>query len=257
MSPENTAAAFFTHKRDRESLPALDWSRVPAHVAIIMDGNGRWAQRRGLPRAAGHRAGAKSIRESIAAAIELGVRYLTIYSFSSENWTRPADEVSGLMSLFVEVIRVELDSLQRMDVRVRVIGDLDAMPAATAGAFRDAVDATATNGTLDLVVALNYGGRDDLVRATRSLAVLVAEGKLDPRGIDDAAISSRLYTAGIPDPDMVIRTSGEMRVSNFLLWQIAYSELYVTSVLWPDFKRGDFLRAVIDYQRRDRRFGGR
>ena len=257
MSPESSAAAFFTHKRDQESLAALDWSRVPTHVAIIMDGNGRWAQRRALPRAAGHRAGAKAIRESIASAIELGVRYLTIYSFSSENWTRPAEEVSGLMSLFVEVIRMELDNLQRMDVRVRVIGDLDAMPAATAGAFRDAVAATADNGTLDLVVALNYGGRDDLVRAARELATQSAAGALDPDSIDEDAISTRLYTNGIPDPELVVRTSGEMRVSNFLLWQIAYSELYVTSVMWPDFKRGDFLRAVLDYQRRDRRFGGR
>ena len=257
MSPESSAAAFFTHKRDQESLAALDWSRVPAHVAIIMDGNGRWAQRRGLPRVAGHRAGAKAIRESIASAIELGVRYLTIYSFSSENWTRPADEVSGLMSLFVEVIKMELDNLQRMDVRVRVIGDLDAMPPATAGAFRDAIAATAGNGTLDLVVALNYGGRDDIVRATQDIAMRAAAGELDPGAIDEATITSRLYTNGIPDPELVVRTSGEMRISNFLLWQIAYSEIYVTGVMWPDFKRGDFLRAVLDYQRRDRRFGGR
>jgi undecaprenyl diphosphate synthase len=257
MAPESTAAAFFSHKRDRESLAALDWSRVPSHVAIIMDGNGRWAQRRGLPRAAGHRAGAKAIRESIAAAIELGVRYLTIYSFSSENWTRPAEEVSGLMSLFVEVLKVELDNLQRMDVRVRVIGEMEAMPAATATAFRDAVDATSTNGTIDLLVALNYSGRDELVRAARALARDAAAGTLDPGAIGEATVAERLYTAGIPDPDLVVRTSGEMRVSNFLLWQIAYSELYVTSVLWPDFKRGDLLRAVIDYQRRDRRFGGR
>ena len=257
MSPENTAEAFFTHKRDRESLAVLDWSNVPAHVAIIMDGNGRWAARRGLPRAAGHRAGAKAIRESIAAAIELGVRYLTIYSFSSENWTRPEEEVSGLMSLFVEVLKIELENLQRMDVRVRVIGDIDAMPPATAAAFRDAIDATRDNGTLDLVVALNYGGRDEILRAARSLAAEAAAGVIDPSAIDESSISMHLYTAGLPDPDLVVRTSGEMRISNFLLWQIAYSELYVTSVLWPDFKRGDLLRAVIDYQRRERRFGGR
>jgi undecaprenyl diphosphate synthase len=257
MAPENSAEAFFTHKRDRESLAVLDWSRVPAHVAIIMDGNGRWAQRRGLPRAAGHRAGAKAIRESIAAAIELGVRYLTIYSFSSENWTRPAEEVSGLMALFVEVLKVELDNLQNMDVRVRVIGEVGKMPAATARAFTDAIEATKGNRTLDLVVALNYGGRDEIVRAARSLAADAAAGEIDPAAIDEASLSSRLYTSDVPDPELVIRTSGEMRVSNFLLWQIAYSELYVTSVLWPDFKRGDFLRAVIDYQRRERRFGGR
>jgi undecaprenyl diphosphate synthase len=152
---------------------------------------------------------------------------------------------------------VELDNLQRMDVRVRVIGDIDAMPAATAAAFRDAIDATKGNRTLDLVVALNYGGRDEIVRAVRSLASDAASGAIDPASIDEAALTSRMYTAGIPDPDLVVRTSGEMRISNFLLWQIAYSELYVTSVLWPDFKRGDFLRAVIDYQRRERRFGGR
>jgi len=222
-----------------------------------MDGNGRWASKRGLPVAAGHSAGAKAVRESIAASIEMGIEYLTVYSFSTENWNRSAAEVSGLMRLFIEVLERELTNLQRMNVRVRVIGRMAELPDATREAFERVCAATEANTGLTLVVALNYGARAEIVSAARGLAADVAAGRIEVDAIDDALFSSRLSTAGIPDPDLLIRTSGEWRISNFLLWQIAYSELFVTNVLWPDFNRTDLLRAVIDYQHRERRFGGR
>jgi undecaprenyl diphosphate synthase len=249
--------AFFKNKRAKELLAQFDAAKTPHHVAIIMDGNGRWAKKRGLPHVAGHSAGAKAVRECIAASIELGIGYLTIYTFSSENWSRSADEVSGLMSLFVEVLERELVNLQRMNVRVVVIGDMTQLPSKTRDAFERCVDQTSGNEGLTLVVALNYGGRVEIVEAARALARDAASGSLDPDSIDETTFASRLYTADIPDPDLLIRTSGEMRISNFLLWQVAYSELWVTHTLWPDFDRTDLLRAVVDYQKRDRRFGGR
>jgi undecaprenyl diphosphate synthase len=254
LHPESRLEFFHT-RRDRELLDAFDPKAVPGHVAVIMDGNGRWASRRGLPRLAGHRAGVKAVREAIASAIELGVRYLTIYSFSSENWRRPTDEVSGLMKLFAEVLDREVDQLVKLDVRVRVIGRREGLPEPTADAFARAEERTAGLSTMTLVVALDYGSRAEIIGAVRELASEVAGGGLDAAAIDDQMFSSRLTTARIPDPDLLIRTSGEQRVSNFLLWQIAYSELWFTSTLWPDFKRGDFLRAVVDYERRERRFG--
>ncbi len=257
MTPKAGPSRFFTSDRARGLLERFDPERVPAHVAVIMDGNGRWAAKRGLPRVAGHRAGAKAIEEAIAAAIEVGVRYLTLYSFSSENWRRPADEVSALMGLFVEVLKSKLDDLQAEDVRVRVIGDLDGMPSATARAFRDAMEATAGNSTLDLIIALNYGGRSEILHAMRTVARRAAAGTMAPEDVDEDLVATLLYTAGIPDPDLLIRTSGEMRISNFLLWQIAYSEILVTDVLWPDFDRTDFLDSVVEYEKRERRFGGR
>lgn len=249
--------AFFKGKRAAALLAEFDPAQVPAHVAVIMDGNGRWASKRSLPRLAGHSAGAKAVRESIAAAIELGLSYLTIYSFSSENWTRPKDEVAGLMSLFVEVLERELTDLQRMHVRVVVIGAMQELPEATRKAFERVIVNTSGNDGLTLIVALNYGARIEIVEAARSLAREAAVGTLDPDAVDEELFASRLFTADIPDPDLLIRTSGEMRVSNFLLWQIAYSELWVTPTLWPDFDRTDLLRAVVDYEKRDRRFGGR
>ena len=258
MSPSDSSRAeFFSGKRAAAVLAEFDASRAPSHVAVIMDGNGRWASKRGLPAIAGHTAGAKAVRESIAAAIELGIDYLTVYSFSSENWSRPADEVSGLMRLFIDVIERELTNLQRMHVRVHVIGLMDELPEATRGAFERVCAATANNTGLTFVVALNYGGRAEIVAAARSLADDVAAGRIAPEAIDESLFESRLSTVGVPDPDLLIRTSGEWRVSNFLLWQIAYSELWITNVLWPDFGRADLLRAVVDYQKRERRFGGR
>ncbi|MRS13034.1 MAG: isoprenyl transferase [Actinobacteria bacterium] len=249
--------AFFTTRTDRDLLTRLDLSAVPAHVAVIMDGNGRWAAKRGVPRILGHRAGAKAIRESIAACIELGIAYLTIYSFSSENWRRSAEEVGGLMNLFIEVLDAEIGNLMQQGVRVRVIGSEEGMPSATMQAFRRTEQRTAGNQELTLLVALNYGGRMEITDAARAIARGVADGSVDPASVTEETIGEHLYTAGIPDPDLVIRTSGEMRISNFLLWQVAYSEIWVTSTLWPDFKRGDLLRAVVEYQRRSRRFGGR
>jgi undecaprenyl diphosphate synthase len=249
--------AFFTTKADRALLDRFDPRQAPAHVAVIMDGNGRWAAKRALPRLFGHRAGAKAVRESIAACLELGVRYLTIYSFSSENWRRSADEVDGLMSLFIEVLEAEMDNLMDKRVRVLLIGSEAGVPEATLSAFRRAEEKTAGNDRLTLVVALNYGGRLEITEAVRLIAHDVAAGEQDPDAITEETLAAHLYTHAIPDPDLVIRTSGEMRVSNFLLWQIAYSELWVTSTLWPDFKRGDMLKALVDYQGRTRRFGGR
>lgn len=255
-SPESRAR-FFERAPGPELLAQLDPERVPRHVAVIMDGNGRWAAARNLPRVAGHRAGAKAVRELIAASIELDTDFLTIYSFSSENWSRPADEVSGIMRLFVEVLERELSNLEAMDVRVLVMGDLDELPSDTAEAFRSTVERTADNTSLTLIVALNYGGRAEIARAARIIASEAASGGLDPAAIDESTIASRLYLPGVPDPDLLVRTSGEMRVSNFLLWQIAYSEIWVTDTLWPDFDRYELLRAIIEYQARDRRFGGR
>jgi undecaprenyl diphosphate synthase len=258
VTPDSASRAkFFRSKRAQALLAEFDSECTPAHVAIIMDGNGRWAAKRGLPRIAGHSAGAKAVRETIASAMELGISYLTIYSFSSENWNRPADEVSGLMTLFVDVLERELTNLERMNVRVRVIGAMDALPPATSAAFGRVVDRTAENTGLTLVVALNYGARSEIAGAARSIARDVAAGTLDPEDVDEKLFAGRLSTADIPDPDLLIRTSGELRLSNFLLWQIAYSELWVTSTLWPDFGRADLLRAVVDYEKRDRRFGGR
>lgn len=248
---------FFKSRADRELLDRLDIAHVPPHVAIIMDGNGRWASKRALPRQLGHRAGAKAVRESIATSLELGIRYLTIYSFSSENWRRSAEEVNGLMHLFVEVLEAEMDNLMAKRVRVLLIGSEAGVPAQTLSAFREAERKTAENDRLTLVVALNYGGRLELTEATRAIARDVAAGRLEPDAITESTVAEHLYTHDVPDPDLLIRTSGEMRVSNFLLWQIAYSELWVTSVLWPDFRRGDLLRAIVDFQRRSRRFGGR
>ncbi|MHB1016341.1 MAG: isoprenyl transferase [Coriobacteriia bacterium] len=249
--------AFFRSRTDTELLGRLDTAQIPPHVAIIMDGNGRWAAKRALPRQLGHKAGAKAVRESIATCLELGIRYLTIYSFSSENWRRSPEEVGGLMSLFVEVLEAEMDNLMSKGVRVRLIGSDAGVPVETMSAFRNAERTTAENDRLTLVVALNYGGRLELTDAMRAVAREIVDGRLSPDEITESTVAEHLYTRDIPDPDLLIRTSGEMRVSNFLLWQIAYSELWVTSVLWPDFRRGDLLRAILDFQRRSRRFGGR
>jgi undecaprenyl diphosphate synthase len=255
--PRPKPTEFFTSERGRGLLARVDSERVPTHVAIIMDGNGRWAAARGLPRAAGHRAGAVAIEEAIASAIECGVQYLTLYSFSTENWSRSRDEVRTLMRLFVEVLRSKMPDLMDWGVRVRVIGRLDEMPPRTRNAFRDAMVKTEANENLDLVIALNYGGRAEIAYAAAAIARDVRDGKLDADDVTEDAVAARLYTAGIPDPDLLIRTSGEKRVSNFLLWQIAYSEILITDTLWPDFGRDDLLEAIVDFQGRERRFGGR
>ena len=232
--------------------------RVPQHVAVIMDGNGRWAKKRALNRLKGHKAGIEAVRETIRAASDSGVRYLTIYSFSTENWKRPDDEVEGLMNLFAKTMLAEVDGLHEEGVRVMTIGDSSKLPADTREAFEEAWQKTKDNTGMTLVVAVNYGSRDEILHAVRSLdearAAAREQGEPVP-AIDEALFESFLYTARIPDPELLIRTSGEMRLSNFLLWQLAYTELYVTDELWPDFDRYDFLRALLDYQSRDRRFG--
>jgi undecaprenyl diphosphate synthase len=229
---------------------------MPTHVAIIMDGNGRWAARRGLPRVEGHRRGVEAIRRAVKAATDLGIRYLTVYSFSSENWRRPPEEVADLLGLLKRFVRHDLADLHAHNVRVRIIGEREGLSPDIRSLLNEAEDLTRNNTGLTLVIAFNYGGRQEIVRAVRALAARVRVGALDPDQIDMAAIESSLDTSGIPDPDLVIRTSGEQRVSNFLTWQTAYSEFVFLPDFWPDFDHATFKAAVEEYCRRDRRFGG-
>jgi undecaprenyl diphosphate synthase len=229
---------------------------MPTHVAIIMDGNGRWAARRGLPRVEGHRRGVDAIRRAVKSAVELGIRYLTVYSFSSENWRRPAQEVADLLALLKRFVRHDLADLHAHNVRVRMIGDRESLAADLRSLISEAEDLTRNNDGLNLVIAFNYGGRQEIVRAVQALARRVQAGTLPPEGIDMAAVESALDTSGIPDPDLVIRTSGEQRVSNFLTWQTAYSEFVFLPDFWPDFDHATFKAAIDEYCRRDRRFGG-
>jgi undecaprenyl diphosphate synthase len=228
---------------------------LPRHVAIIMDGNGRWAQGRMLPRPMGHRNGMKSVREVVEGAIEAGIEVLSLFAFSRENWQRPPMEVSALMSLLEEYIARETDELVKHGVRVHVLGDLERLTPPAAKAVDRVERETAHNDTLRLNLFISYGARAELVQAARRIAEEVAAGTLAPEQVDEAAVTARLYTAGCPDPDLLIRTSGEARISNFLLWQIAYTELVVSPVLWPDFSRRELYAAIVDYQSRDRRFG--
>jgi len=236
---------------------AIDPNRLPAHVAIIMDGNGRWAKRRNLPRAAGHKAGIDAVRETVETCARLGLKALTLYAFSVENWKRPRTEVDTLWRLLRVYLRKELPALLKHDVRLSAIGRVGGLPERVRQELLAAVESTAAKTGLRVNLAINYGGRAELVDAVNALLEEArAAGNLESLCLDEALIASRLYTAGVPDPDLLIRTSGEMRVSNFLLWQIAYAEIYVTDTLWPDFRRIDLLRAILDYQKRDRRFGG-
>lgn len=257
----------------------LDLDRIPEHVAVIMDGNGRWAKKRVMNRLRGHAAGIEAVRETIRCASDLGVRYLTIYSFSTENWKRPEDEVDGLMGLFAKTMLAEVDGLDAEGVRITTIGDLSVLPDDTREAFEQAAAQTAENDGMTLVVAVNYGARDEIVHAVQTWLAhegAAAECTFDAgsaggvectcdarraqealaHSFDADALESHLYTAGMPDPEVVIRTSGEMRLSNFLLWQAAYAEFVASDVLWPDFDRYELLRCLLEYQSRDRRFGG-
>jgi len=225
-------------------------------VAIIMDGNGRWAARRGLPRVEGHRRGVEAIRRAVRSAIDLGIKYLTVYSFSSENWRRPAQEVADLMGLLKRFVRHDLAQLHSQNVRVRIIGEREGLTADIRALLAEAEDLTRENDGLTLAIAFNYGGRQEIVRAVRKLAEQVRAGTIDPQAVDIDAIEAELDTKGIPDPDLVIRTSGEQRVSNFLTWQTAYSEFVFLPDFWPDFDHSTFKAAVDEYCRRDRRFGG-
>lgn len=242
-----------------EASPRLTQLRLagaaPRHIAIIMDGNGRWAAERGLPRSAGHQAGMASVRETVEGCLEAKVEVLTLFAFSQENWQRPAAEVEALMALLEEYIAREAAELRGEGVAVRMLGDLERLTPSARRAVDQIASLTAGGGALALNICLSYGSRAELTRAARCLALRVHAGELDPTAIDESSLAAELYTAPWPDPDLLIRTSGEMRLSNFLLWQIAYAELHVTPVLWPDFTREDLFGAIIDYQSRDRRFG--
>ena len=232
-----------------------DHGAVPGHVAVIMDGNGRWAQRRELPRTTGHQAGMVSVRRIVESAIEAGVETLTLFAFSQENWQRPPEEIDALMALLQEYVSTQSAELMGQGVRVRMLGDLTRLSEAARRAVDYVEGATAAGATLALNICVSYGSRAELVRATRLIAEDVAAGRLHPDQITEATMAERLYTAPWGDPDLLIRTSGELRISNFLLWQLAYAEIYVTPTFWPDFGREDFFQALLDYQRRDRRFG--
>lgn len=236
---------------------SLDPARIPAHIAVIMDGNGRWANQRSLPRAAGHKAGVEPVRMTVETCARLGVRALTLYAFSVENWKRPRSEVDTLWRLLRVYLRKELSNLIENNIRLVAIGRIGGLPDKVRSELEAAVQATSAGTGLQVNLAINYGGRAEIVDAVNAiLDAARREGRLDQLRVDEASLAAHLYSAGIPDPDLLIRTSGELRVSNFLLWQIAYAEIYVTGTLWPDFGRTDLLRAIAAYQKRDRRFGG-
>jgi undecaprenyl diphosphate synthase len=237
-------------------LQQIDRAKLPAHIAIIMDGNGRWAGKRALPRVAGHHEGAESVRTIVETAARLGIKHLTLYAFSTENWKRPKLEVRALMDLLVEFIRKETATLRKNNIKFQMLGRSQGMHISVLEQIRKAELSTFQNTGLQLNIAINYSGRAEIMDAFQQIAKEVVAGRIQVDEIDDELISGKLYTREIPDPDLLIRTSGEMRVSNFLLWQIAYSEIYVTETLWPDFREIDFYQAMIEYQKRDRRFGG-
>jgi len=243
----------------REVLPlpkGLDSLRMPNHIAVIMDGNGRWAKKRGLPRTMGHKSGVESLKKILRLSSDWGIGALTVYAFSTENWSRPSDEVNFLMTLFQSVLKRELTSLKLKEVKINFLGDLDPLPMALKDLINESVESTSNNKGIHFNVCTNYGGRRELVLAAQKLAERSVKGELDPSMIDEKLFESELFTAGEVDPDLLIRTSGEKRISNFLLWQLAYAEIHVTDVLWPDFNADSFTKALFDYQSRRRRFGG-
>ncbi|NTW04692.1 MAG: isoprenyl transferase [Peptococcaceae bacterium] len=234
----------------------LDPARIPRHVAIIMDGNGRWASSRGMPRAYGHRAGVESLRDIVQISSDIGVDVLTVYAFSTENWKRPREEIDVLMDLLVEYLNKEIDELKEKNVKVKAIGKIDELPEKTRNAVAVAHKKTQNCNGLKLNIALNYGGRAEIVDAVREIAIKVEKKLIIPQNIDQELIARHLYTSGQPDPDLLIRPSGDYRISNFLLWQLAYTEFWHTDVMWPDFRKTHFLEAMLDFQNRKRRFGG-
>ncbi|HVD97294.1 MAG TPA: isoprenyl transferase [Cytophagaceae bacterium] len=233
----------------------IDKSKLPEHVAVIMDGNGRWAKQKGALRIFGHQNAVKSVRDVIESAAELGIKYLTLYAFSTENWSRPKDEVNALMELLVSTLRSEINELHKNNIRLTTIGNITDLPEVCQQQLGESKEITSQNTGLTLIIALSYSGRWEIVEAVKKIAEDTKAGKLSPESIDEQTVSSYLSTHNIPDPELLIRTSGEKRISNFLLWQIAYSELYITDVLWPDFRKDHFYEAIHDYQKRERRFG--
>jgi undecaprenyl diphosphate synthase len=239
-----------------KELPTdLDKSRLPRHVAVIMDGNGRWAKKQGKPRIMGHQKGVDTLKDLLRCCKDWGIPALTVYAFSTENWGRPLEEVEFLMTLFERVLRRELKEMCSEKIKIRFVGNLEALPKTLQTEIARSMEDTKNNRDIEFTVATNYGGRQEILQACRAIASLVAEGKLTPQEITEEIWESHLYTAGLTHPDLLIRTSGEMRISNFLLWQMAYAEIYVTETLWPDFDRQEFHKALADYQRRERRFG--
>ena len=247
---------YFSDAPEDISLSDINLETIPSHVSIIMDGNGRWATARGLDRTEGHKAGVLSLREAVTTSVRLGLDVLSVYAFSTENWKRPQHEVDLLMRLFAETLLKELPLFHQENVKLRFFGDLEALPEKTRKTFQRGLDETAQNTGMTFALAVNYGSRAELTRAAVLLANQIAEGSVSADSVTPADLEKNLYTAGLPDPDLLIRTSGELRLSNYLLWQLAYSELYVTQTYWPDFSKWDFLRAIKDYQSRERRFGG-
>lgn len=233
----------------------IDTTRLPKHIAIIMDGNGRWAKRQGYPRVFGHRNAVKAVRETTEAAAELGIDYLTLYAFSTENWNRPAIEVNALMMLLVDTIQAEMDTLNKNNIRLQAIGDVSKLPTESYKALMRGIESTRHNTRTTLILALNYSAKWEIMCAVKNIAERVKNGELSPDDIDEALFSNSLATGGIPDPELLIRTSGESRLSNFLLWQLAYAELYFTPTYWPDFRKQNLYEAILDYQNRERRFG--
>ncbi|MDP3013428.1 MAG: isoprenyl transferase [Candidatus Subteraquimicrobiales bacterium] len=246
-----------TSKKESEDffLNKISLIPLPQHIAIIMDGNGRWAKKQSLPRIAGHRKGAKVTHEIIKAAAEIKIKYLTLYTFSTENWKRPKKEVTSLMNLLKETLKKELEELNKNNVKLNVLGNLEELPDSTRKCFEDAILTTSNNSGLILNLALNYGGRQELVDAIKKIVKDALVGKIEPETISSETVSNYLYTANIPDPELLIRTSGELRLSNFLTWQSIYTELWVTQTLWPDFSPNEFYEAIYDFQQRKRRFG--
>lgn len=253
---EKLLKEYFSDAPEDISLDDVDMARIPGHVSIIMDGNGRWATARGLDRSQGHVAGVDSLREAVTTSVRLGLDVLSVYAFSTENWKRPQREVNLLMHLFATTLVKELPLFYQENVRLRFFGDLSALPEETRKVFQKGLDETADHTGMVFALAVNYGSRAEIVRAAKELAREAVAGERAVDSIDADAVAEKLYTCGLPDPDLLIRTSGELRLSNYLLWQLAYSEFYVTPTLWPDFSRWDMLRAVKSYQSRDRRFGG-
>ncbi|MBN2898252.1 MAG: isoprenyl transferase [Clostridia bacterium] len=233
----------------------LDMERIPKHIAIIMDGNGRWAKKRFLPRLAGHKAGSETLREIIETCGELGVQHLTVYAFSTENWGRPDEEITGLFNLLRGYLNTEIETMDREGIRINAIGDLTGLPEDLRKQIAAAMEKTKIHSKLQLNIALNYGGRDELLKAVQQIASEVRDGTMALSSVTEETIDAHLFTKGIPDPELLIRTSGELRLSNFLLWQLAYSEFYFTDVFWPDFKRNELINAIKEYQNRKRRFG--
>lgn len=247
---------YFSDAPEDISLSDINLETIPSHVSIIMDGNGRWATARGLDRTEGHKAGVLSLREAVTTSVRLGLDVLSVYAFSTENWKRPQREVDLLMRLFAETLLKELPLFHQENVKLRFFGNLEALPEKTRKTFQRGLDETEQNTGMTFALAVNYGSRAELTRAAVLLANQIAEGSVSADSVTPADLEKNLYTAGLPDPDLLIRTSGELRLSNYLLWQLAYSELYVTQTYWPDFSKWDFLRAIKDYQSRERRFGG-